>query len=432
MAVFEFKPFSPRALAVIEDPLDAQITVLEGSVRSSKTISSIVRWGIYVGQETPPGAKLLMIGVTQDTLKRNVIDDLIDIFGEEHAKYVEGVLTLFGRTIYCVGANDKGAEKRIRGLTVFGCYIDEVTQIPMEVVRQAVLRCSAGRGRLIWTTNPDSPYHPVFVEYIGNPEKLASGLVKVHHFTMADNLALSEEYKANVAAGFTGLWYKRMVLGEWVLAEGVIYDGFDISGPIGFDDGEIPRRADGSPDFEAFDVSLDYGTQNAFVALLIGVRGDCSWVLREYYYSGRDAMLQKTDAEYREAIVEWLKEPAVSWWQNGGPVVPRHVLIDPSAASFKAELRRAGFKGLRDAENDVTDGIKTTAGRLRTGKIRIHRTKCPGTVREMGLYSWDKRAAERGEDKPLKINDHGPDALRYHEHTLHGRAPRKARASEGV
>lgn len=433
-AKFEFKPFSAKALEVIEDPLDAQITCLEGSVRASKTIASIVRWGVYVKEETSPGAQLMMIGVTEDTLYRNVIRDLVAIFGEENAVYREGLLTLFGREVHCLGAIDKGAEKRVRGATLEGAYVDEATQIPIEVLRQLVLRCSAGRGRLIWTTNPDSPYHPVFTEYIGNEAKIKAGVVKVHHFTMNDNLALSEEYKANIAAGFTGLWYKRFVLGLWVIAEGVIYDAFDVSGPHGFDDADLPRRPDGSLAFDAFDVSIDYGTQNAFVALLWGVKGDESWLLIEYYYSGRDEMRQLTDGEYSEAVAELVgahRNAQTGKFEGGLPI--RYFIVDPSAASFKAQLRKDGFKGLLDAVNDVIDGIKATMAAFKGGKLRIHRKKAPNTVRELGLYMWDKKAAEKaGEDKPMKVNDHGPDAVRYHRFTVFGRAPRKARASAGV
>lgn len=400
MATFEWCDFSPKQLSLIEAPL-ARITILEGSVRSGKTIASIIRWLLYVGTETGEGAKLLMLGVTSDTLYRNVISDLLDMVGPEDASYIDGVLTLFGRTVYCIGARDKGAEKRIRGMTVSGCYIDEVTQIPKNVVDQAILRCSKDPGRLIWTTNPDSPFHWCFTEYVGNAQAIASGRVSIFHFLMADNYALSEAYKADVAASFTGLWYKRMVLGLWVIAEGVIYDQFSLD-KHGFDDHEAPAHFDG------LDLTLDYGTQNPFHALLIGIKRDESWVTDEWRYSGRETQRQMTDSEYSQALKKWLGDRKV-----------RRIYIDPSASSMATQLKKDGFTVVY-AANDVVPGLSVVANRLGGGKLRVHRTRCPQLVQEMGVYAWCPKAAERGEDAPIKVNDHGPDALRYHEFTVFG------------
>lgn len=403
MAGFDYCDFSPKQLDVLEVELP-RITILEGSVRSGKTIVSIIKWGLYVAS-CPENAKFLMIGVTADTLYRNVISDLIDIFGQENAQYVDGVLTLFGRTVYCVGARDKGAEKRIRGMTVSGCYIDEVTQIPKNVVDQAILRCSKGAGRLIWTTNPDSPFHWCYTEYVGNEAAIASGRVAVFHFVMADNYALSEEYKADVAAGFTGLWYKRMVLGLWVIAEGVIYDGFSLD-VQGFDDEDEPKR------FDVERVALDYGTQNPFHALRIGTLKGGSWVRDEWRYCGRDEQRQMTDGEYAEALEKWL----------GPGCHSLEIIVDPSATSFIAEMKKRGFRRIKHAANDVADGIRVTSQRFAGKKLRVHRKRCPYLVKELGTYAWDPKAALRGEDAPIKEHDHGPDALRYHEFTLYGGA----------
>lgn len=404
--MFEWSDFSPKQLEVIESPLDARITILEGAVRSGKTIASIIRWVLYVMGETSPNAKLLMLGVTGDTLYRNVVSDLLDIVGTENARYVDHTLYLFGRTITCVGARDVGAEKRIRGMTVEGCYIDEVTQIPEVVVKQAILRCSKGLGRLIWTTNPDSPFHWVCKDFAQNEKQLAEGKVAVYHFELDDNYALSPDYKDYIKSTFTGLWYKRMVLGLWVLAEGIIYEGFDLE-IHGYDAGDRPDR------FTHERVVCDYGTQNPFHALRVGSVGIASWVEDEYRYSGRETNIQKTDADYSADLRDWLGVDPFD-------TVDIEVVVDPSASSFKAQLRRDGFTRVVDAKNDVLPGILTVASRLKLGLLRIHRTNCPGLVNEFGIYAWDPKAAIRGEDAPIKVHDHGLDALRYHEFTIHG------------
>lgn len=397
---FEYCRFSPAQIDVIRDPLPCRINILEGSVRSGKTIASIIRWILYVKNETSPRARLLMVGVTKDTLKQNVVDDIVLMVGERHAKYKDGKLTLFGRTIYCKGANDVKAERKIRGMTIEGAYVDEATQIPKNVLDQAITRCSKGRGRVLMTTNPDSPYHWFYTEYCGNQEKIARGLVRVWHFTLDDNFAISDEYRRDLAANFTGLWYKRMILGLWVIAEGVIYDLFDLESH-GFDDDDAPKS------FDYHSMAVDYGTQNAFAALLIGRKGDESWVLNEYYYSGRDALKQKTDAQYSADLKEFIGDTAL-----------RFLIHDPSAASFAAQVKEDKLAPVYPALNDVTPGIRTVLNRLVQGKVRIHKRKCPNLIKEFGSYCWDPKAALKGEDKPLKVNDHALDALRYNEATI--------------
>jgi PBSX family phage terminase large subunit len=401
---FVYAPFSRKQLAVIAAPLK-RINILDGAVRSGKTIASLVRWLRYVGRETSPGANLLMLGVTERTLYRNVVEPIQEIAGERYADYVKGELRLFGRTCYCIGADDASAERRIRGMTVEGAYVDEATLIPSGVLKQSRLRCSAGKGASIWTTNPDSPFHEIHQEWIERMAELADRL-NYWHFTLDDNLSLSEEYKRELSEGFTGIWYRRFIEGLWLLAEGLIYDLFSPDA-YGFDDTDAP------PAFDAHDLSLDYGTQNPFAAHLIGARGEASWLWSEYYYAGREAMVQKTDDEYLADLLAWLKDSGLE------PGRIRQVVIDPSAASFKALLRRHGFQ-VRDAINDVVPGIRTVSTRLKRGQLRVHRRRCPNTVKEFGVYSWDPKAAKRGEDKPLKQHDHAMDALRYHQHTLHG------------
>lgn len=399
---FEYAPFSRKSLEVIAAPLK-RVNLLDGSVRSTKTITSIIRWLRYVGKETSPSAKLLMLGVTQDTLKRNVIEPLIDIAGERYAHYTKGKLLLFGRTCYCIGADDAAAERRIRGMTVEGSYVDEASLIPGGVLKQSRLRCSAGKGASLWTTNPDNPFHEINTDWIEKAAEIAHRF-NYWHFNLDDNLALSEEYKQELRESFTGLWYRRFIEGLWVLAEGVIYDLFNLDAH-GFDDADAPAA------FDANDLCIDYGTQNPFAAELCGVKGDTSWYWNEFWYSGRESQAQKTDDEYIEDLVRWLAEHSLDAEKI------RQVIIDPSAASFKVLLRKRGFK-VKDAVNDVVPGIRTTSNRIKRGKVKIHRRHCPKLIREFNVYSWDPKAARRGEDIPLKENDHCLDAVRYHEQTL--------------
>lgn len=394
--------FSEKGLRSIAEST-ARLNIWHGAVRSGKTICSIVRWLDFV-KNGPPG-DLLMVGKTERTLYRNILGPIRQIVGKKRFKYNRGMgeLTLCGRLIYIAGANDERSADKIRGLTLAGAYGDELTLWPESMFAELLNRLSVGGAKLFGTTNPDGPFHWLKVKYLDKP-----GLnLRAWHFGLEDNLNLDPEYVANLKQEHVGVFHDRMIKGLWVLAEGVIYDNFDLK-KHGFDDGDAPAT------FDRYEIAIDYGTQNAFVALLIGIKGEQAWVLREYYYSGREELKQKTDAEYSADLREWL---------DG--IRPRKVIIDPSAASMIAQLKRDGFAGITEAANDVVPGIRTTAGRLESGKLRIHRTNCPNLVREFGVYAWDPKAAKKGEDKPLKKHDHAMDALRYHQFTQYGQPQTK-------
>src|SRR5690606_28389133 len=112
---------------------------------------------------------------------------------------------------------------------------------------------------------------------------------------------------------------------------------------------------------------------------------------------------QMTDAEYSRALQRWLSEYTTAW---------RWIFVDPSAASFIVQLHRDRVRGVTGANNDVLDGIRNVATLLATDRLKIH-SRCTGLIEERQSYAWDDTAQAKGEDKPLKQNDHGPDALRY-------------------
>lgn len=156
-------------------------------------------------------------------------------------------------------------------------------------------------------------------------------------------------------------------------------------------------------------VSCDYGTQNATVFLLWNKGTNGKWYcIREYYYSGRDKGKQKTDSEYADDLKEWLDGTKI-----------KAIIVDPSAASFIAELRKRGYKVLK-ANNDVLDGIRLVGMLLNLEKI-VFASSCKETIKEFASYIWDEKALERGEDKPVKQFDHCCDAVRYLCSTIIGR-----------
>lgn len=414
--MFDFKPFSRKQLEVICNA-DAFINILEGSVRSGKTIASIVAWIDFV--QSSPHRVFLMTGSTSDTLYRNVIEDIERILGKKRARYVksakggarlnlkfrnpaypdESKQKFIYKICYCVGAHDERAEGRIRGMTVAGWYADEVTLYPESVVKQAINRMSLAGARAIWTTNPDSPYHPIKKEFI---DKAAEKEYKNWHFVLNDNLSLDEDYKKNIRNAYVGLWYKRMILGLWVLAEGAVYDMWDEKENTFTDDDLVP----GFKSLARRYISVDFGTKNATVFLDCWDDGDTIWIMDEYYYSGKEKGRQKENSEYADDLETF-----------AGDEHPLYVIIDPSAASFKTTLRNRGFR-LKDADNEVLEGIRMTATMLAKRKIKVHRTRCINFQKEINGYVWDEKAALRGIEQPLKNDDHCMDAIRYFVKTI--------------
>lgn len=388
---------------------DAFVNILEGSVRSGKTVAMIPKWLEYIMRA--PDGLLLMTGVSKDTIYDNVLNDLFDVIGDENYRYNRNtgdiVVTWYEgdiqrqRRIKVVGAKDEGSEKFIRGKTLAGAYCDELTLMPERFFKQLLNRLSIRGAKLYATTNPDSPAHYLYKEYVANDEKRKSGLVRVTHFVLDDNPNLSAEYKNNIRNSYSGMWHKRMILGLWVLAEGLIYDMY--SEALLFDDADFDATMQSR--CRRY-IACDYGTTNPMVFLDIYDDGNTIWIPNMYYWDSRKEQKQKTDREYADDLERMCGD---EW--------PDFVVIDPSAASFKAELQGRGFR-VKEADNAVNDGIRVTAKLLTQRKIRIHRERCAPMIAEFQGYVWDEKAAQLGMEKPLKQNDHAMDALRYYVKTM--------------
>lgn len=416
----DVQPLSGKALESVR-LATARLNLWEGSVRSSKTISSLLAWLKYV--RTGPPGNLLMAGKTERTLKRNIIDPLVEMLGKTRCRHVEGSgeVWLLGRRVYTAGANDERSQEKIRGLTLAGAYCDEVSTVPESFWSMLLSRLSIDGARLFGTSNPDSPAHwlmrdflaraAVWLDHHGNLLRSeADDRLDLARFSfrLADNPHLSAAYIESLSREFVGLWRKRFIEGLWVAAEGAIYDMWD----------EDLHVVDIIPPIQRWlCAAVDYGTTNPFHSLLIGLGVDGAlYVTSEWRYDSRAAHRQLTDAEYSERFRAWLdaapipasRRPDGSWLRG---VRPEHVLVDPSAASFRTQLARDGMNAVT-AANEVIDGIRVVSSLLAAGKLRISRD-CPALAGEIPGYAWDDKAAKAGEDKPVKISDHGCDALRY-------------------
>lgn len=293
------------------------------------------------------------------------------------------------------GGKDESSYALIQGRTLAGVLLDEVVLMPQSFVNQALARCSVEGSRSWFSCNPEGPSHWFKSEWIDRRNE--HNALRIH-FTLDDNPGLSEKKKEQYKRDFCGIFYDRYVLGKWIAADGLVYPMFDRDRHILTEE----PQTDGE-----YYVSSDYGIQNPNVFLLWRKeRGTRRWIcLNEDYYSGRDEKHQLTDAQlvdHLDAMTEGIRVSAV--------------IIDPSAASMKAELRRRGYPTL-DADNSVIDGISDVCSMLGAGNL-AYMARCKNSIAEFGAYLWDSKAVERGEDAPLKQSDHAMDATRYMVRTL--------------
>jgi len=381
----------------LSDEYDALIC--DGAIRSGKTLSmsvSFVLWACYRFNRS----SFALCGKTVESLRRNVVTPLhaalegIAIIQEKISQnYLE--ITADGHTnrFYMFGGKDESSRALIQGITLAGVLFDEVSLMPRSFVEQALARCSVDGSKFWFNCNPEHPQHWFLLEWIKKAdEKRALHL----HFTMEDNLSLSQKVKERYERLYTGVFYDRYIKGEWVKAEGLVYPMFDRLRHL-FDDDSGPRLG-------RWFVSVDYGTKNPTAALLWCVSGGVAYCMDEYYYDGRKNPT-RTDEEHTDAIIALMK---------GKPV--ECIVADPSAASFIECIRRRLHSRDRvvPANNDVVPGIQNIASALHIGRLSFHK-KCKETINEFGLYVWDEKS---GEDKPKKENDHAMDSIRYFVRTI--------------
>lgn len=405
-ALFKFKPFSDKQLKVLKwwrpnsPHKDKDGIICDGSVRAGKTVVmslSFVMWAMNTFNEENLG----MSGKTIGSLRRNVIKPLTRMLKSRGYKVKEhradNYLTVSKNGIanyfYLFGGKDESSQDLIQGITLAGMFFDEVALMPQSFVNQATARCSVDGSKLWFNCNPAGPHHWFKVEYL---DQLKDKNMFHLHFTMDDNLSLSERIKERYKRMYSGVFYQRFILGLWVLAEGIIYDMFNR-------DKHVVKTIDRP--YTKYYVSIDYGTQNPTTFGLWGFYNGVWYKVKEYHHSGREESKQKTDKEYSQDLKEFI-----------GSISVKSVIVDPSAASFKAQLKQDGFS-VKDAKNDVVNGIRNVATALNEGKIKYNDC-CKQTMKEFSSYVWDEKAANRGEDKPIKENDHHMDSDRYFINTI--------------
>lgn len=407
---------SPNQLTSLAGALTTpQIALWSGAVSSGKTVTSLLAFLILLSR-APAGGLIIIVGKTLKTIERNIIGTLQrpDLFGPvaKFVHYTPGADTavILGRTVHLVGANDVKAEGRIRGSTIGLAYVDEATLVPPSFWKMLLSRLRVEGAKLLATTNPDGPAHWLRQEFILRADDVG---MRVWNSTLHDNPSLTQSYIDLLQRQYVGLWNRRFIQGEWCLAEGAIYDSFD----------ETVHVVDRLPEITRWlSVGIDYGTTNPFSALAIGIGRDRRLYVTSEYRHVSKLSRKLTDAEYSKAVQEWLKRvprPGEITGPDHAPargIRPERIYVDPSAASFTTQLWADKVPHVGAADNTVIDGIRTVSSLFALDRLRVH-SSCTGLINELPGYSWDDTAAEKGEDKPVKVDDHSCDAMRYGLHS---------------
>ena len=374
--------------------------ICDGSVRSGKTLAmgiSFFLWAMTCFRDQRFG----ICGKTIQSLRRNVLAEVLPrlkVLGFTWTeRRSENLLTVAFRgrenRFYIFGGRDESSAGLIQGITFAGALMDEVALMPRSFVDQACARCSVAGSRLWFNCNPAGPTHWFYREWILEAEK--KNCLRLH-FTMEDNPSLTEQIRRRYQNLYTGVFYRRFILGQWAQAEGRVYDFFG------------PEMVAAAPEggFRKWYISCDYGTVNPTSMGLWGLREGVWYRVKEFYFSSRQQMRQMTDEEYAGELKKLAGERKIE-----------AVIVDPSAASFIEALRRKGW-WVQKAHNDVLSGIRLTADALKEGKIVICEG-CADCIREMDEYVWDLGAG--GTDRVKKEHDHAMDDMRYFVSTVLGR-----------
>lgn len=370
--------------------------ICDGAVRSGKTLCMGLSFFLWACSQFQ-NARFGVCGKTIASLRRNVLSELLPklqaIGFSVTEKRTENLVrvTYHGHTndFYVFGGRDESSSSLIQGITFAGILLDEVALMPRSFVEQACARCSVTGSRLWFNCNPEGPHHWFYNEWILGAEQRNCLYL---HFTMQDNPSLSPQIRQRYARLYSGVFYRRFVLGQWVAAEGRVYDFFDATNAP-----PVPKG-----NFSQWYISCDYGTVNPASFGLWGLQNGVWYRVKEFYFDSRREMRQMTDAEYADAL------EALA----GGRRITA-VIVDPSAASFIELLRRRGWN-VKKADNDVLSGIRRTSDLLKSGKIVICDT-CTDCLRESEQYVWDLKA---GKDAVKKEHDHAMDDMRYFAATV--------------
>lgn len=401
---FKWQPFSDTSIHYLRDST-AWMNIAEGSVRSGKTITVITRFIEFI--LTSPHHDFCMVGKTLNTLERNVVKPFKQMLRSmgivaEHSHYFNEI-TFLDKTVALYGLGKHGDDEKIQGSTFAGTLVDEGTVINEEAFKMLISRNSLPGAMIFITCNPSNPNHYLYSEYLTNDNMTSTGRVRRWKFKLEDNNTLSEEYINNLKASYKkgSLFYRRYIDGEWVSGQGAIFDSFNSD--------NILHKVDLS-DYFMFGIGSDYGTSTTTCYSLIGIKerddGQRGYdVLDERYYNAQERGVGQTDAERVEDILKLQED------YNLDKLTTFYVSHDAESLKYALEKEERVRLSIETFTPDTLDCIHRMSSLFHTNQLKIYE-KCEETIKQVQGYEWDLKASQRGEDKPVKKDDHLVDSMR--------------------
>lgn len=337
----------------------------------------------------------VILGVTKSTIERNVLEPMRNLYGSDLVGEINSRnrCYLFGEWVYCLGAEKVSQVSKIRGSSIKYCYGDEVADWSPEVFDLLKSRLDKSYSCFDGALNPQGPNHWLkkFLE--------SDADIYCQKYTIFDNPFLNEEFVRNLCNEYSGsVYYKRYILGEWAIAEGLVYGMFEKEKNVFH--GATPYRESSS-----YYLTIDYGTMNPFAVGLMELQNNgVVRQIREAHYSGRTEGKTADNEKYYQILQEIAE---------GYPITS--VVIDPSAAGMKATIRKYGEFTCTDGNNDISNGIQEVTKYINAGYLLIH-DSCKESLKEFESYAWDDKVLDK--DEVIKENDHHMDAIRYFIYTI--------------
>jgi PBSX family phage terminase large subunit len=374
---------SEKQKKFLKDDL-CRINLLYGSVRSGKTWISLLKWAIWVGQQASD-KQFLMVGKTITTLKRNCLVLLEELIGDNITYSIsQKKAVIFGRTVWLEGANDERSESKIRGMTLMGVYIDELTQIPQDFYLMALSRLSEKGAVFLATTNPDHPKHYVKMEIIDN-DLLDKQVIK---FLIDDNIFLDETYKENLKKEYSGVFYQRFILGEFVRAEGIIFPEF-ANDPSRW----MIKREDVPKKFRSVCVGLDIGGNGSAYAMTATGEGLDKV---QYKLKAKKWQAQDLDIKHIEKFVKEFCEDV----ENKYNVVIERINSDHIDAIINTLNNNTKYKVGKAYKPPLEDRVVYYSKFFGLDKVKFVKDECDDLIEELQNLVFDDNS-----DRMIPLDD---------------------------
>lgn len=360
-----------------------------GATRSGKTYMDYYvipkRIRARIGK---PGLAVIL-GVTKSTIERNILEPMRNIWGSDLVGGISSsnICYLFGEKVYCLGAEKVSQVSKLRGSSIKYVYGDEVADWNEEVFEMLKSRLDKPYSCFDGALNPQGPNH--WLKEFLDSEDLD---IYCQKYTLFDNPFLDKGFVDSLCKEYAGsVYYKRYILGEWALAEGLVYPMFNREKHVV--KGEIQYHRNSQ-----YYVSIDYGTVNPFAIGIFEFDGRKSTMIKEFHHKGGTENRVDNEKYYKQMC------------DTIGNLPIEYILVDPSAAGFIETIKKYAKFIVNGADNDVLNGIQEVTKYLNMGLLKIHES-CTETLKEFEGYAWDNK---RNDDAVIKENDHHMDLTRYY------------------